>query len=1419
MRTDISKLSFKEINHYLGVFHQMGRVALDSDWNEQNEILLRLAQRLAGDAIHSGSPNQGFRVDTRRLLDSCDRRTDWHAQPSTAPCFIDYFDYRVGDGSLVVSGSTELMHESAQRLDLSHVSELLIYAKGVFTLAECVFSVSDGVTSHAFTMSELGADGGWRVLRAVPGAWPAALDAAGITRYGFVSLVATQRYAFDALRIDQPLVQAVLRSELLDRFTVAPATAVLQSDDSYVIWGSIPARIESGSALDYLFPAPLDLSAARALWVPMRRSVPAAPFSVALIDGAAAPHTLTLSAAVVTVVGDYEMHRFALPQAGTFDWSQVVQFRLGGLAVAESYWLGPVSVETDPARDLTVHGGDGTAEGAGRYYGDGLAAIKESSGGYLQQNDLPQADPAALTPVDEGNQRIDWAYLDLWERPVSFIEAPPLREVALEGLDTCTRTQLVAQVRLLRGVPSALAVEPAPPAGAFAGLPRWGRGTLSTRDLPAAVADPCADPCEPAVQGPYLGEGNRLFRVEIQRAGDIGLANAATTALAKWSSENGAVATPLIADALAGASSALVENPDLFAVGDLIEISDDLVELITGPYEDRTNHRAHRRGEMRRVVTVNRATRRVAWDEAASPEPALHAPLPLDMRLAFHAKLTKWDGLIAVTSGDLTLADGVTIAFGGSGFIAGDYWQFATRTVDRSVERLIEAPPRGTRHAYYPLAAIHRRREAGQPEVVFAEDLRQRFAALPQLNASGVAYDPGKGLGLIPDWEQVSTVQQAIDALVEADLNGDMRLHHRLLHGMGVVCGLKLRCATDRTKIILGKGYAIDGEGYTLHQGGDLAIDLVALASAQGLLDASGDGKVRVRIERSALGAIDVEIEPYVAQSFWDSVLEGSLIKDFYDDVVLGFINFIRNQFLPFTSNTLPLPVKQRRVIACINLFVQLINSASGPYIFLSKIEHDLLSQLHQDLEDMLASQAYCAMFDGLQTIPPYPYPVPAGIETAFGRIEFHHRVKISPDGRFAYTFGLGNEIQVFDLATRELIAALPFPGGSNVQISDLVCNPNPAIAECYVVGIMSNSIDSVFATISVAAGPVFNWGPTTVVCDIRFVSLAMNINLPNRLYAVGRSVTDDTKRGLYLLTPNAIVLVPPVTLQSRLTGLIDISADGSRAYVAGFTGAADTNGFGEVRYINLTTHTVVATASFGGQFGAELQDDLTVHNGVLYVTAGSPKRLARFDALSGLILGVTPLGPNAPNRLAVLPARNELWISHADRYKAEVFEIGTSILRANFRVPLQCAPMALATVPGGAQVLAMNMISSTLSVIDVAAVSAAIQPSYTLEVGNTLPGYRHDMIKAFTDLGGVFVQSVKDKFVDKFLVECPTTGRADKIYLGSVEVRGNRVYHICNFSKRHYVKSFRTWGYWLSTVPVIPLVKRAFATFACRIF
>ncbi|HKY01857.1 MAG TPA: DUF6519 domain-containing protein, partial [Burkholderiales bacterium] len=642
MKNDISRLSFNELNHYLGVFQQMGRVPLDADFNEQNELMLRLVQRFAGDAVHTGSPNNGFRVDTRLLLDACDKREAWSATPNTVNLFIDYFDHRVGDGSLVATNASSIAKTLAQPMDWRSLVEVVVHVKGVFAATDFVFYANDGTTSHSFTMTELTSESGWRVFSAVPGAWPAGFAADAVVEYGFTSLDATTRYSIDALRFDAPIYSRLLRTSLTKQFSATPNTATLAQDDDLRIAGGLSLKVSGATQLNYAIPAPQDLSRARALHVPLRRSQPAASFNVTLVDGDSPAHSLTLTGATTLVINGWEVLRYALPQVGTFTWSNVVELRLDTLAAVESYWIGNVLLEVDPADDLLIMGGDGTPEGAGRFYGDGLAAVKEAHESYFTQPQLPLADPAALEPVNQDQHRIDWAYLDLWERPLSYIEQPPLREIALEGQDTCTRTQLIAQVRLLKGVAVTLVNEPSPPANAFASLPRWGKGTLSTKDKPAATLDPCADPCEPEIAGPYLGEGDRLFRVEIHRAGNISN-DIATSALAKWSRDNAAIACPLLSDALVNATSAVVERPDLFAIGDLIEISDDLVELITGPYEDRVNHRAHRRGELRRIVTVNLQTRRISWEDPAALDPAMHAPLPEAMRLAYHAKITKWD--------------------------------------------------------------------------------------------------------------------------------------------------------------------------------------------------------------------------------------------------------------------------------------------------------------------------------------------------------------------------------------------------------------------------------------------------------------------------------------------------------------------------------------------------------------------------------------------------------------------------------------------------------------------------------------------------------------------------------------------------------------------------------------------------------
>lgn len=1425
MKTDIAKVSFDELKHFVGVFHQMGRLPLESDFNEQSDLMLRLVQRVAGDAMQTGSPNHGFRVDTHVLLDALESRRGWAPTPVAAALFVDYFNRRVGDGSLVAMGATAIARKLDAPLDLSQAREVLI-AFQADPASSCVFYVNDGTSTHAFTMTELLTDGDWRIMRATPGAWPAGFATNAIVEYGFTGLTAATRYSFDFLKADLPLRSELVRTELSESYSAQPAAASVAVDDDNRLWGSTSLRASAATQVTCTLSAPRDCTRARKLLVAAQASPASATLTITLLDDATPAATITLGGAVMSTSGAWQVLNFALPQAGTFNWSAVTALRYAGLDATATYTLGPVRLEADPALDLVVMGGDGSSAGAGRFYGEGLAAVKEEHGTYFTQPDLPQADPGALAPVAAGQRRIDWAYLDLWERPLTYVERPDLRDVALDGDDTCARKQLVAQVRLLKGQDVAFATTAAPPADAFAMLPRWGHGVLSTKDKPAAVLDPCADPCEPVIAGPYLGEENRLFRVEIHRAGGIGPANLGTTAQFKWSRNNGALTSGLIADAKAGDFSVQVEKPELYAVGDVIEIADDLIDLLTGAYEDRANHSHHRRGELRRVVTVNLQTRRLGWQDPTIVNPAelpLHTALPAPMRLAYHAKVTQWDDVAAVMPGDLVLADGVVVEFGGFGMVAGDYWQFATRTADRSVERLIEAPPRGTLHAYYPLAAIHRaRKNAASEEIVFSEDLRPRFAALPSLDASRIAYDPGACAteSHIDGWEEVTTVQQAIDALCRADLTGDMKLHHRLLHGMGVICGLKLRCSKDRTRIIMGKGYALECDGTLLHQAGEEDISIVDMASNQGLLDMSGNGSVNLWVEQGA-GELKPKIEPHVPQSFWQSVLEGSLLKDFWEKAVLGLFNFLKAQLKPFPATTLPLPDSHKLVISLLNLVWQKVNAANGPYVFVSKAEHDLLAKFHDKLQEHLASKTYCGLFDSLTVFPLYPYAEPPGIDTMFGMVLWHRRMKVVPGGNHLVTYGLGNQVQLFDVATRSAVAVATFPGGVNVNVRDVAFNA--AGTEMYVVGtfLRSGKTDSVFATATItmpvgaATAPTLSWGPSSVVCEIGFVTLTTHEKQAGKLFAIGRS-TDTTQQGLYCFTLPTIPLVPTPKVVFNATGLFAIDSNGIDAVAAQHANPADMTGmFTGLRRINLSTFASSTPATFAVN-GRDFYDDLAAGNGAVFLTGvnGMTASLFRFTLASNAALTPIALGPLSVWRLALLPASNALAIADANTYRARMFNTSTSTLINNLRIPLQIMPVSMAVHADEREVYALNMFSNTVNAINVNTLMTGM-PSFTAEPPATLAAYRLKMLNSFTDLTGVLLQYFKDSWCDLFLVECPTCNETDKVYLGTIEIRNKKVFNISNFSKRHYAKSFRTWGYWLSAVPVLSVVKKLFARFA----
>src|SRR5690606_40783713 len=58
-----------------------------------------------------------------------------------------------------------------------------------------------------------------------------------------------------------------------------------------------------------------------------------------------------------------------------------------------------------------------------------------------------------------------------------------------------------------------------------------------------------------------------------------------------------------------------------------------------------------------------------------------------------------------------------------------------------------------------------------------------------------------------------------------------------------------------------------------------------------------------------------------------------------------------------------------------------------------------------------------------------------------------------------------------------------------------------------------------------------------------------------------------------------------------------------------------------------------------------------------------------------------------------------------------------------------------------------------------------------------------------------------------------------DKDWLATITIKDNEVYKICNIGKRKDVWTFPKFEYWLSLVPILPVLKMGVSKFCCAIF
>lgn len=334
----------------------------------------------------------------------------------------------------------------------------------------------------------------------------------------------------------------------------------------------------------------------------------------------------------------------------------------------------------------------------GRYYVDGVLCEKEETKSITDQPDLPAdtlidvVSPSTAS-MEEG---IYLAYLDVWQRHLTALEDDAIRDVALGGPDTTTRTRTVWQVKLMhvpdreKG-PINCAVEPE----------AWEKATARSSGRLRARAEPettGTHPCEVPARAGYRGLENQLYRVEVHRV----VSDKEITI--KWSRENGSVVAKWDkqdsrdADKLtlgsAGRDGVLGFTPD-----DWIELTDDARELHGGP-----GLLVQIKKVDGKVLTIDPGTQTVDIKE-----------------FAVTRKVRRWDmpgdtGEISVNPAEaenwIPLEKGIEVAFESGTFRTGDYWLIPARTATRDIEWpradkvALHQFPHGIHHHYCRLALL-----------------------------------------------------------------------------------------------------------------------------------------------------------------------------------------------------------------------------------------------------------------------------------------------------------------------------------------------------------------------------------------------------------------------------------------------------------------------------------------------------------------------------------------------------------------------------------------------------------------------------------------------------------------------------------------------------------------------------------------
>jgi hypothetical protein len=360
---------------------------------------------------------------------------------------------------------------------------------------------------------------------------------------------------------------------------------------------------------------------------------------------------------------------------------------------------------------------DGFLIGKGNYYVEGILCENDNYISFAQQ---PNFNPKLSldSPEFKENPGNYLVYLDVWERHVTHIEDYDkarigIREVALGGADTATRSKLIWQVKLkkidndynIKTVGQQVRRD----YNYFQNLLgqnqlKPGNGMLRARAT-KPVTPSSNNSCIMPFHYKYRGTENQLYRVEIFDVSQTGENQKLTFV---WSRDNSSVVFTIVAFS-SNESLGLTLTLEHLKRGDDFSLSvGDWVEIV---YDTSVLHDAPRK--LLKVEKIDTLENLVTLQGDVNFERIGSEQSPL---------LRRWDSHeISVETQNqkdewIALEDGVEVQFSDGFYQVGDYWLIPARTATGDIEwpkikegnKLVpEAQkPHGIAHYYAPLAII-----------------------------------------------------------------------------------------------------------------------------------------------------------------------------------------------------------------------------------------------------------------------------------------------------------------------------------------------------------------------------------------------------------------------------------------------------------------------------------------------------------------------------------------------------------------------------------------------------------------------------------------------------------------------------------------------------------------------------------------